>query len=171
MERHPKDPAALVAGDLVVHAALEEGLRARLPVHGGTGAGGGGALAAVAKKIGESTDDDEKLPTAIKTVRAAPGPKRDEAIARMSEKFGFLQGPGAAHMDVGNKVNDASDPGAGPAKFKEYGHNAGGAKVINLLKDIKASRGGDAREAGSRLEQSLQLSALRSDSGDRKSVV
>jgi len=60
----------------------------------------------------------------------------NKAIARMSEKFGFLQGPGAAHMDVGNKVNDASDPGAGPAKFKEYGHNAGGAKVINLLTEV-----------------------------------
>merc|ERR1719421_849745 len=60
----------------------------------------------------------------------------NKAIARMSEKYGFLQGPGAAHMNVGQKVLDPTDPGAGPARFTEYGHNAGGAKVINLLTEV-----------------------------------
>jgi hypothetical protein len=60
----------------------------------------------------------------------------NKAIDRMSAKFGFLQGPGAAHMNVGQKVLDPSDPGAGPAKFKEYGLHSGGAKVINLLTEV-----------------------------------
>jgi len=60
----------------------------------------------------------------------------NKAIARMSEKFGFLQGPGAAHMDVGNKVNDATDPGAGPAKFASKSLHSGGAKVIGLLTEV-----------------------------------
>jgi hypothetical protein len=60
----------------------------------------------------------------------------NKAIGRMSEKFGFMQGPGAAHMDVGNKVNDATDPGAGPAKFASKELHSGGAKVIGLLTEV-----------------------------------
>lgn len=56
-----------------------------------------------------------------------------KALQRMEQKYAFFQGPGAAHM---NLSGTKTDPGNGPAAFKEYSHNAGGQKVIGLLNSV-----------------------------------
>lgn len=56
-----------------------------------------------------------------------------KAMGRMQQKYEFIQG--APHMHLsGTKT----DPGSGPARFAEYGHNKGGNKVIALLQSVIA---------------------------------
>merc|ERR1719183_3285771 len=58
-----------------------------------------------------------------------------KALDRMKEVYAFLQGPGAPHIQTsGTKT----DPGNGPAKFKQYDENAGGARVLKMLEEVMA---------------------------------
>merc|ERR1719155_322081 len=59
----------------------------------------------------------------------------DKALARMKEVYAFIQSnaPGAPHIQTSGTH---TDPGNGPAKFKKYGTNAGGAKVVAMLEDV-----------------------------------
>merc|ERR1719174_3453646 len=53
----------------------------------------------------------------------------------MKEVYAFVQGPGAPHIQTsGTKT----DPGNGPARFKEYEENAGGGRVLKMLEDVMA---------------------------------
>lgn len=57
----------------------------------------------------------------------------NKAIERMNQKYGFIQQPGKAHM---NLSGTKTDPGAGPAAFKDKELHSGGAKVIGLLNEV-----------------------------------
>merc|ERR1719277_1821135 len=59
-----------------------------------------------------------------------------KAIERMRQVYAFLQQqPGAAHIATSGTHTDA---GNGPARFKEYEQNAGGARVVAALETIIA---------------------------------
>merc|ERR1740123_1880959 len=60
----------------------------------------------------------------------------DKAIARLQEVYAFVQQPatvGAAHVHTSG---NHTDPGNGPARFKNYAQNAGGARVVRLLQQV-----------------------------------
>merc|ERR1719329_1537957 len=60
-----------------------------------------------------------------------------KALDRMKQVYAFLEqrGPGAPHTQTsGTKT----DPGNGPAKFKEYEENAGGGRVLAMLEEVMA---------------------------------
>merc|ERR1719440_2607909 len=58
-----------------------------------------------------------------------------KAIDRMKQVYGFLQGPGAPHTQTSATK---TDPGNGPAKFKKYEENAGGARILTMLEEVMA---------------------------------
>jgi len=58
-----------------------------------------------------------------------------KAIDRMSQVYGFLQKPGAPHIQTSGTH---TDPGNGPAKFTKYEENAGGKRVIAMLDTVMA---------------------------------
>jgi hypothetical protein len=58
-----------------------------------------------------------------------------KAIDRMAQVYGFLQQPGAPHIQTSGTH---TDPGNGPAKFTKYGQNAGGGKVLGMLETVLA---------------------------------
>merc|ERR1719440_1652542 len=56
----------------------------------------------------------------------------------MKQVYLFLQRasqPGAPHIQTSGTH---TDPGNGPAKFKKYGKNAGGGKVVAMLEEVLA---------------------------------
>merc|ERR1719183_1627837 len=59
----------------------------------------------------------------------------NKALARMKESYAFAQlfGPGAPHTQTSATH---TDPGNGPAKFKKYEENAGGARVVAMLEEV-----------------------------------
>merc|ERR1719183_136257 len=60
-----------------------------------------------------------------------------KALNRMKEVYALMQQqkPGAPHIQTSGTH---TDPGNGPAKFKKYGTNAGGGKVVAMLEEILA---------------------------------
>jgi hypothetical protein len=62
-----------------------------------------------------------------------------KALDRMKQVYALLQQrglkPGAPHIQTSGTH---TDPGNGPAKFKTYGKNAGGGRVVNMLEEILA---------------------------------
>jgi len=73
----------------------------------------------------QQTMSDQRLTQAI----------LQKALDRMKQVYAFLQGPGAPHIQTsGTKT----DPGNGPAKFKEYEENAGGGRVLKMLEEVMA---------------------------------
>merc|ERR1719281_741973 len=58
-----------------------------------------------------------------------------KAIDRMSQVYGFIQKPGAPHIQTSGTQ---TDPGNGPAKFTKYEQNAGGGKVLAMLDTVMA---------------------------------
>jgi len=58
-----------------------------------------------------------------------------KALDRMKQVYAFLQGPGAPHTQTSATK---TDPGNGPAKFKEYEENAGGGRVLAMLEEVVA---------------------------------
>merc|ERR1719172_58167 len=62
-----------------------------------------------------------------------------KALDRMKQVYALLQQqglkPGAPHIQTSGTH---TDPGNGPAKFKKYGQNAGGDKVVAMLEDVMA---------------------------------
>jgi len=62
-----------------------------------------------------------------------------KAIDRMNQAYSeytsMMQKPGAPHIQTSGTH---TDPGNGPAKFKKYGQNAGGDKVVAMLEDVMA---------------------------------
>merc|ERR1719171_211481 len=60
-----------------------------------------------------------------------------KALDRMKQVYALLQQqkPGAPHIQTSGTH---TDPGNGPAKFKQYGQNAGGGKVVKMLEEILA---------------------------------
>jgi hypothetical protein len=58
-----------------------------------------------------------------------------KAIERMSQVYGFLQKPGAPHIQTSGTH---TDPGNGPARFTKYEENAGGKRVIGMLETVMA---------------------------------
>jgi hypothetical protein len=76
-----------------------------------------------------------------------------KAIDRMSQVYALLQAPGAPHIQTSGT---ATDPGNGPAKFKDNAQeNAGGKKVLAMLEDVmKDSR--DMENEAINAEESAQ---------------
>merc|ERR1719428_1947393 len=62
-----------------------------------------------------------------------------KALDRMKQVYAMLQQrglqPGAPHIQTSGTH---TDPGNGPAKFKKYGKNAGGGKVVKMLEEVLA---------------------------------
>merc|ERR1719460_1912842 len=62
-----------------------------------------------------------------------------KAIDRMKQVYALLQQrsqkPGAPHIQTSGTH---TDPGNGPAKFKKYGTNAGGGRVVAMLEEVLA---------------------------------
>merc|ERR1719207_262343 len=62
-----------------------------------------------------------------------------KALMRMKEVYALLQThgmkPGAAHIATSG---NHTDPGNGPAAFKEYAQNAGGKRVVAMLEEVIA---------------------------------
>merc|ERR1719160_323978 len=62
-----------------------------------------------------------------------------KALDRMKQVYALLQRrglkPGAPHVQTSGTH---TDPGNGPAKFKTYGKNAGGGRVVKMLEEILA---------------------------------
>merc|ERR1719160_659148 len=60
-----------------------------------------------------------------------------KALDRMKQVYALLQqrAPGAPHIQTSGTH---TDPGNGPAKFKTYGKNAGGGRVVKMLEEILA---------------------------------
>jgi len=60
-----------------------------------------------------------------------------KALDRMKEVYALMQQqkPGAPHIQTSGTH---TDPGNGPAKFKKYGTNAGGGKVVAMLEEVLA---------------------------------
>merc|ERR1719281_1275276 len=58
-----------------------------------------------------------------------------KAIDRMSQVYAMLQArqPGAPHTQTSATK---TDPGNGPAKFKKYEENAGGARILTMLEEV-----------------------------------
>merc|ERR1719446_779308 len=73
----------------------------------------------------QQTISDQRLTQAI----------LQKAIDRMKQVYGFLQGPGAPHTQTSATK---TDPGNGPAKFKKYEENAGGARILTMLEEVMA---------------------------------
>merc|ERR1719247_3630638 len=63
----------------------------------------------------------------------------EKALARMKQVYALLQQrglkPGAPHVQTSATH---TDPGNGPAKFKTYGKNAGGGRVVAMLEEVLA---------------------------------
>jgi len=64
----------------------------------------------------------------------------DKALARMQQVYAFLenraaQQPGAPHVQTSG---NHTDPGNGPARFTKYEKNAGGSRVVQMIKTIIA---------------------------------
>merc|ERR1719161_1645135 len=62
-----------------------------------------------------------------------------KALDRMKQVYALLQQrglkPGAPHIQTSGTH---TDPGNGPAKFKKYGQNAGGGRVVAMLEEVLA---------------------------------
>jgi len=62
-----------------------------------------------------------------------------KALDRMKQVYALLQQrglkPGAPHVQTSGTH---TDPGNGPAKFKTYGKNAGGGRVVQMLEEVLA---------------------------------
>merc|ERR1719265_1463647 len=62
-----------------------------------------------------------------------------KALDRMKQVYALLQQrglkPGAPHVQTSATH---TDPGNGPAKFKTYGKNAGGGRVVQMLEEVLA---------------------------------
>merc|ERR1740121_2260577 len=62
-----------------------------------------------------------------------------KALDRMKQVYALLQQrslkPGAPHIQTSATH---TDPGNGPAKFKKYGENAGGGRVVAMLEEVLA---------------------------------
>merc|ERR1719159_2180537 len=58
-----------------------------------------------------------------------------KALDRMKQVYAFLEQPGAAHTQTSG---NATDPGNGPARFKEYEQHAGGSRVVAMIEEIIA---------------------------------
>merc|ERR1719478_932098 len=62
-----------------------------------------------------------------------------KALDRMKQVYALLQQqglkPGAPHIQTSATH---TDPGNGPAKFKQYGKNAGGGKAVAMLEEVLA---------------------------------
>jgi len=60
-----------------------------------------------------------------------------KALDRMKQVYALMQqqAPGAPHIQTSGTH---TDPGNGPAKFKKYGSNAGGGRVVAMLEDVLA---------------------------------
>merc|ERR1719498_1176663 len=60
-----------------------------------------------------------------------------KALDRMKQVYALLQHsqPGAPHIQTSGTH---TDPGNGPAKFKKYGKNAGGGRVVAMLEEVLA---------------------------------
>merc|ERR1719331_1798993 len=60
-----------------------------------------------------------------------------KALDRMKEVYALIQQqkPGAPHIQTSGTH---TDPGNGPAKFRKYEENAGGARVVKMLEEILA---------------------------------
>merc|ERR1719265_2203366 len=60
-----------------------------------------------------------------------------KALDRMKQVYALLQQrqPGAPHIQTSGTH---TDPGNGPAKFKKYGKNAGGGRVVAMLEEVLA---------------------------------
>merc|ERR1719183_1497390 len=60
-----------------------------------------------------------------------------KALNRMKEVYALMQQqkPGAPHIQTSGTD---TDPGNGPAKFKKYGNNAGGGRVVAMLEEVLA---------------------------------
>jgi len=56
-----------------------------------------------------------------------------KAVNRMKQVYALVQQPGAAHIATSG---NHTDPGNEPARFTEYGQNAGGARVVAFLEKI-----------------------------------
>merc|ERR1719224_361058 len=58
-----------------------------------------------------------------------------KAIDRMAQVYAMLQArqPGAPHTQTSAT---STDPGNGPAKFKKYEENAGGARILTMLEEV-----------------------------------
>lgn len=62
----------------------------------------------------------------------------EKALARMQEVYAFLENraqPGAPHIQTSGTH---TDPGNGPARFTKYEKNAGGSRVVQMIKTIIA---------------------------------
>ena len=61
----------------------------------------------------------------------------NKALDRMKQVYAFLesQKPGAAHTQTSATH---TDPGNGPAAFKDYEQNAGGSKVVSMIEEVIA---------------------------------
>merc|ERR1719420_1762929 len=59
-------------------------------------------------------------------------PHSDEA-GSYSQILSLVQQPGAPHIQTSGTD---TDPGNGPARFKKYEKNAGGSKIIAMIKSI-----------------------------------
>merc|ERR1719174_391689 len=61
-----------------------------------------------------------------------------KALDRMKQVYALLQQrqPGAPHIQTSGTH---TDPGNGPAKFKKYGKNAGGGRVVAMLEEVLAN--------------------------------
>jgi len=64
----------------------------------------------------------------------------DKALVRMQQVYAFLenradQQPGAPHIQTSG---NHTDPGNGPARFTKYEKNAGGSRVVQMIKTIIA---------------------------------
>merc|ERR1719161_2060911 len=62
-----------------------------------------------------------------------------KALDRMKQVYALLQQrglkPGAPHIQTSGTH---TDPGNGPAKFRTYGKNAGGGRVVKMLEEVLA---------------------------------
>merc|ERR1719172_133670 len=60
-----------------------------------------------------------------------------KALDRMKQVYAMIQqkAPGAPHIQTSATH---TDPGNGPAKFKQYGQNAGGGKAVAMLEEVLA---------------------------------
>jgi len=60
-----------------------------------------------------------------------------KALDRMKQVYALMQQqkPGAPHIQTSGTH---TEPGNGPAKFKKYGTNAGGGRVVSMLEDVLA---------------------------------
>jgi hypothetical protein len=95
-------------------------------------------IAEMTKQATRATDDRSKenadFQVELKDQRVTQA-ILNKAKGRMEQKFGFIQAPGKTMMKL-SAPRDPTDPGDGPAAFKEKSLHAGGAKVIALLNSV-----------------------------------